>query len=105
MRIAVPFRLLVLLVSVCLLNTSLVSADKKPEVSKNPKSSEISPSESAAKNSPAKRPEIMPLAQIKPGMRGVAYTVFQGIKPEPMEVEVLGVLKNMNGPKSDMILV
>jgi len=38
-------------------------------------------------------------------MRGVAYTVFQGTKPEPMDVEVLGVLKNMNGPKGDIILV
>ena len=38
-------------------------------------------------------------------MRGVAYTVFQGIKPESMEVEVLGVLHNVNGPKGDVILV
>jgi hypothetical protein len=38
-------------------------------------------------------------------MRGVAYTVFQGVKPEPMEVEVLGVLRNVNGPKGDIILV
>jgi len=38
-------------------------------------------------------------------MRGVAYTVFQGTKPEAMEVEVLGVLKNANGPKGDVILV
>ena len=38
-------------------------------------------------------------------MRGVAYTVFQGINPEPMDVEVLGVLHNVNGPKGDIILV
>ena len=38
-------------------------------------------------------------------MRGVAYTVFQGVKPETMEVEVLGVLHNVNGPKGDIILV
>jgi hypothetical protein len=38
-------------------------------------------------------------------MRGVAYTVFQGTKPEAMEVEVLGILKNANGPKGDVILV
>src|SRR5438309_1067792 len=49
--------------------------------------------------------KIMPLDQIKTGMRGVAYTVFEGTKPEPMDLEVLGVLKNMNGPKSDMILI
>ena len=46
--------------------------------------------------------EIMPLNQIHAGMRGVAYTVFQGTKPEPMDVEVLGVLKNANGPKGDL---
>jgi hypothetical protein len=49
--------------------------------------------------------ETMPLEQIRAGMRGVAYTVFQGTQPEPMEVEVLGVLKNANGPKGDIILV
>lgn len=38
-------------------------------------------------------------------MRGVAYTVFEGVKPEPMDVEVLGVLHNVNGPKGDIILV
>jgi SpoIVB peptidase S55 len=43
--------------------------------------------------------------QIHAGMRGVAYTVFEGVKPEPMEVEVLGVLHNVNGPKGDVILV
>ncbi len=35
-------------------------------------------------------------------MRGTAFTVFQGTKPEPMEVEVLGVLRNINGAKGDM---
>jgi len=38
-------------------------------------------------------------------MHGVAYTVFQGVKPESMDVEVLGVLHNVNGPKGDIILV
>jgi SpoIVB peptidase S55 len=48
---------------------------------------------------------IMPLSQVRAGMRGVAYTVFEGIEPEPMEVEILGVQKNVNGPKGDLILV
>ncbi|HZU45558.1 MAG TPA: SpoIVB peptidase S55 [Terriglobales bacterium] len=48
---------------------------------------------------------IIPLDQIHAGMKGVAYTVFEGVKPEPMEVEVLGVMKNVNGPKGDVILV
>src|SRR5262249_17245621 len=50
-------------------------------------------------------PEIMTVDEVRPGMKGVAYTVFQGTQPETMEVEVLGVLKNMLGPKSDLILV
>src|ERR1700751_4358964 len=47
----------------------------------------------------------IPVSQIHTGMRGVAYTVFQGVKPESMDVEVLGVLHNVNGPKGDVILV
>jgi hypothetical protein len=54
---------------------------------------------------PPKTTETIPVSQIHTGMRGVAYTVFQGVKPESMDVEVLGVLKNMNGPKGDIILV
>ena len=49
--------------------------------------------------------ETISLGDIQPGMKGVAYTVFQGTKPEPMDVEVLGILKNVNGPKGDVILV
>src|SRR5215472_2480256 len=47
----------------------------------------------------------IPVSQIHTGMHGVAYTVFEGVKPEPMDVEVLGVLHNVNGPKGDIILV
>ena len=49
--------------------------------------------------------ETIPVSEIHAGMRGVAYTVFQGTKPESMGVEVLGILKNANGPKGDIILV
>jgi SpoIVB peptidase S55 len=47
----------------------------------------------------------IPIDEIHAGMHGVAYTVFEGTKPEAMDVEVLGVLRDMNGPKSDLILV
>src|SRR6516162_2789415 len=55
-------------------------------------------------NAQTSQPTI-PIDQIHTGMRGIAYTVFEGIKPEPMDVEVLGVLHNVNGPKGDIILV
>ncbi len=45
------------------------------------------------------------VSQIHAGMRGVAYTVFEGVKPESMDVEVLGILHNVNGPKGDVILI
>src|SRR5205809_1696023 len=54
---------------------------------------------------PSKTVDTIPVSQIHAGMRGVAYTVFQGTKPEPMDVEVLGILRNANGPKGDVILV
>src|SRR3954464_2992450 len=53
----------------------------------------------------SKPTDIIPVNQIHAGMHGVAYTVFEGVTPEPMEVEVLGILKNANGPKGDIILV
>ena len=53
----------------------------------------------------AKPVDTLPVSQIHAGMHGVAYTVFQGTTPESMDVEVLGILKNANGPKGDIILV
>ncbi|WP_238398626.1 SpoIVB peptidase S55 domain-containing protein [Edaphobacter sp. 12200R-103] len=52
----------------------------------------------------AAEPKIFPLSQLKRGMKGVAYTVFEGVNPEPMQVEILGVLKDSLGPGRDMIL-
>src|SRR5580765_6777929 len=52
----------------------------------------------------ATQPTI-PVDQIHTGMHGVAYTVFQGVKPEPMDLEVLGVLHNVNGPRGNIILI
>jgi hypothetical protein len=48
--------------------------------------------------------KFFPLAEIRRGMKGVAYTVFEGVNPEPMQVEILGLLKDALGPGQDMIL-
>jgi hypothetical protein len=48
--------------------------------------------------------KFFPLAEVKRGMKGVAYTVFEGVNPEPMQVEILGILKDALGPGQDMIL-
>ena len=61
----------------------------------------------AADTMPAIAPsgaKIFPLVDVRRGLHGVAYTVFEGVTPEPMAVEILGVLKDAIGPGQDMIL-
>jgi hypothetical protein len=47
---------------------------------------------------------FFPLGEVRRGMTATAWTVFTGSKPEPMEVEILGVLRGARGPGHDMIL-
>jgi hypothetical protein len=47
---------------------------------------------------------IFPLSAVHRGLKGTAWTVFEGIKPEPMQVEILGVLRGVRGPGQDLIL-
>jgi hypothetical protein len=53
----------------------------------------------------ADSPAILPLSEIHPGMKGIAYTIFSGDQIEEMDVTVLGVLNDAMGPKQDIILV
>lgn len=48
--------------------------------------------------------ELFPENGVKPGMKGVAWTVFQGSKPEPVPVEIIGVWQNAWGPQQDIIV-
>src|SRR3984885_2618878 len=48
--------------------------------------------------------QIFKEADLKPGMKGYAWTVLSGTEPEPIPVEIMGVLKNQWGPKQDIIL-
>src|ERR1017187_3051652 len=63
---------------------------------------------SAAETPPARpksgKVEIMPLSEVKQGMKGTAWTVFQGTEPEPIPMEIIGISKNMWGPRQDIIL-
>ena len=47
---------------------------------------------------------FFPLSEVHRGLKGMAWTVFTGDKPEAMEVEILGVLRGARGPGHDMIL-
>lgn len=48
--------------------------------------------------------QILKTSEIRPGMKGVAWTVFQGAQPEPVPVEIIGLWKNAWGPRQDVIL-
>ncbi|HVF88755.1 MAG TPA: SpoIVB peptidase S55 domain-containing protein [Blastocatellia bacterium] len=47
---------------------------------------------------------FMPLEDVRPGMKGYGFSVFQGSKPERFEVEILGLLDGMNNPKQSIII-
>ena len=47
------------------------------------------------------RSETMPVSEIKPGMVGVGRTVFEGAELSEFTVHILGVLRNIQGPKNE----
>src|SRR6185436_17169132 len=48
--------------------------------------------------------EILKIDQVKTGMMATAWTVFNGSEPEAVPVEILGVMKNVWGPRQHIIL-
>jgi hypothetical protein len=52
---------------------------------------------------PASTP-LMPVSEIRPGMTGIGRTVFTGTDLQEFKVHILGVLRNIQGPKRDLIL-
>lgn len=53
---------------------------------------------------PADPADTMPLADVKPGMKGYGLTVFSGTKPEKFDIEVISTLHNFR-PSQDLILI
>src|SRR5579863_5369136 len=53
----------------------------------------------------AAEPDIFPLSQIKPGMKGEALTIFAGDQIEKFDLVVIGVMPNFLAPKESIILV
>jgi len=59
----------------------------------------------SAKPQSSGAPAIFPLSDVKPGLKGVVYTILSGDQIEKIDVEVIGVLHNALGPKEDVIVV
>jgi hypothetical protein len=64
----------------------------------------LSGQETAPVRPKAGKVQIFKEADLKPGMKGYAWTVLQGSQPEPLPIEILGIYKNQWGPKQDVIL-
>ncbi len=52
----------------------------------------------------AKDPRLFALEDLRPGMKGVARTVFSGTEPEEFGVEIMGVLPGFPGPRQSTII-
>src|ERR1700733_11042731 len=53
----------------------------------------------------AAEPDIFPLSQVKPGMKGEALTIFAGDQIEKFDLVVIGVMPNFLAPRESIILV
>ncbi len=60
--------------------------------------------EAAPPRPAAGKVEIIRSSDVKPGMKGYAWTVFSGTEPEAVPVEIIGLWKNAWGPRQDVIL-
>jgi hypothetical protein len=47
---------------------------------------------------------LMPVEEIRPGMVGIGRTVLQGTDLQEFKAHILGVLRNVQGPRRDLIL-
>ncbi len=47
---------------------------------------------------------LMPVDEIRPGMTGIGRTVFEGTELQSFTAHILGVLRNVQGPKRNLIL-
>ena len=50
------------------------------------------------------RVRFFPLEDLRPGMKGIARTVFSGTEPQEFGVEILGVLPGFPGPRQSAII-
>ena len=79
------------LIALCLLAVS-ISAFGQARLSK------------AAAKASETTPALYPLEDLRPGMKGIARSVFSGNEPEEFGLEILGVLPGFTGPRQSTII-
>lgn len=81
-------------VAICVAVFCVLSAAQKPSATTSqPQTATIS-----------RDAQLFPLEDLRPGMKGVAYTVFSGKEPQEFGVEILGVLPGFPAPRQSAII-
>src|SRR6266567_6474617 len=62
------------------------------------------PAQTPGGNASAKDPRLFALEDLRPGMKGVARTVFSGTESQEFGVEILGVLPGFPAPRQSAII-
>jgi SpoIVB peptidase S55 len=57
-----------------------------------------------ALGAPARATDMMPLEDVRPGMKGVGRTVFEGSRIDEFKVTILGVLENAIGAQRSLVM-
>ncbi|HYX28071.1 MAG TPA: SpoIVB peptidase S55 domain-containing protein [Pyrinomonadaceae bacterium] len=58
----------------------------------------------ADKDRNASATPLYPIEDVRPGLKGIARTVFAGSEPEEFQLEILGVLDGFTGPRQSTII-
>ncbi|HEY8413998.1 MAG TPA: hypothetical protein VIK76_21435 [Pyrinomonadaceae bacterium] len=64
----------------------------------------VAPAKPSAGSAMPGGPALFPLEDLRPGMKGVAHTVFSGSEAQEFGVEILGVLPGFPGPRQSAII-
>jgi hypothetical protein len=64
----------------------------------------VAPAQTPGGNPSAKDPRLFALEDLRPGMKGVARTVFSGSETQDFGVEILGVLPGFPNPRQSAII-
>src|SRR5436853_6403775 len=52
----------------------------------------------------AQKPQLFPLEDLRPGMKGTARTVFSGTEPQEFGAEILAVLPGIPRPRQSAVI-
>lgn len=90
-------------IAICVAVFSVLAIAQKPTADGS-RQKPPTPAKAAAATDARSDVRFFPLEDLRPGMKGIARTVFSGKDPQEFEVEILGVLPGFPGPRQSAII-